>query len=697
MSNKRFLPSLSDKNKKTIISIYSEEKDLGEAELIDHIHGEINRQNRRFKDSDGKPPRAISLKVIRDAVTNIEKLVEDLGRESFKNSTDKKIYIEKRYAELASKLRREPEIIDLERIGITRARFRVTHGTISNLKHDAKLTFPSYFGRIYEFSDVFNDLTRQWIQNAVSQNDIFSVYGVTSAPIVPEHLETVLKFHEIEGGLPIFIPMVKRLEDIDDTIIDLFKKKKCIIAFEDVVINDNFKVKYVDSNEKSLNVISGFSAMEPHTSAIFAGIAQRVQMLPTRKGHHPRVHLSTGTICSKHYRSSINHNLTPDSSSIKKAETKHFPGGFLIEKLSEKTFIPTQIMFDKKNSFTIYGRNYSKDGLKKAGIASAVWGDIHEDEHDKYMVEHSLKYSRHLRIKSLNVHDIFNCSSVSHWNDGMVCLKSYMSMKGLNSLSGELNSLARFFDRLTDVFEKVYVVDSNHDDMLRRAFDKGSVLKDPQNSLLSALLLPAGIFSYFERDEDGLDIGKYVENTLGIKKKTFDKFFGHLSKAPRLLEHAMHLYDVQNPDKIVFLDLESEHEVAGFDLSNHGHKGSGGAKGSIATFIKTFLKAVYGHTHTPAQENYVLYVGHNIDMRPGKRPIYAQGGTGTWALADVLINENMTAHHVFTIKGQRSRFLRDEVLENYSHKKLRSARSLLKGDLATLVYPETVARSFKAA
>lgn len=668
---KEYLPSLSHKEKKIVISEYSAHETVKES--VEAACEKINKLREReakkkgLKTKKSKGYKKVSKAIVKTAMKNIESLIDEEGVNKRAKDNDKKHYIEKRYAELAAKLKRYPTMIDLGDIGISRAEFRETHGKLAELRKSAKVSFSSYFSKIYEWQDILNDITRAWIKKTIRENDIFTVYGLTSAPST-DRIKVIMKFHEIEGGVPIFIPMAKRLEDIDQKIVDLFLQKKCILALEDIDINQNLKIKYVNTNEKSASAITGYSAMEPGKSLIFAGIKQEFTPLPTKKGSHPRMHISTGTISANHHRSSINHNLSAHSRSIQKAESNHFFGGWLVEKHSDRIFIPTQIMMPGEKNFTIYGRKYSKTGVTYKAPDGYVFGDSHDAEKNVSAIQDSLDYSKTLGIKECAVHDIFDCMSSNAHDHDKLCLGSYKALRGKSSTSIEMKDLVETFNVFTKVFKKVNVVDSNHDDMLRRALDSQKMLKDRENSLLAALLLPAAIFSYFERDEEGLDIATIVNRAYGIPKDRFLKHFGFLKDAPRLLEFAVDLFGVERADQINWLDLESQLRIGGFDLSEHGHKGSNGAKGSLLTFSKTFYKSITGHTHTPSQSNYNLSVGHNTDTRPGHRPLYALGGTSTWMIADAMVYENEgcegVAHHVFKINGYRSRFLDQTVLKN---------------------------------
>jgi hypothetical protein len=608
-------------------------------------------------------------------LNNVEGLLHDVNEEKLKNRFNDRNYIEKRFAEVASKLRRIPTIEDMEGISVTRARIRTTHGNITSLAQFSQVKFPHYFEYAHEFKELINDENKKWIAKTIAENDIFSVFGITAAPVVEENLASIMNFHVIEGGMPIFIPMCKRIEDIDQTIIDMFLKRKCILLLEDLDINENVKVKYVNQNEKSADATRGFRKESPGKSVIFAGISQTVKVLPTKKGGHPRIHFSTGTISANHHRASINHNKNPHAPRNLAAETIHFMSGWLIEKISDKLFIPTQIMFDQNHEFTVYGRKYTKNSLILNSPLVHVYGDIHEKEHSKQIMSNSLKIGKSMGIPEAVYHDLYDCTSGSNWNEGRLMYKAYSYLKGESSWAHEVKGTASFLNISTQVYKKSYIVDSNHDDMLLRAMDRGNVFKDPENAFFAFLLGPSAIISFFEKEAIEENPMEFICDRLGINMKALMNKFGFLKDKTSLLEHAVSLFGIDNPEKIEWLDLDSRLNIGGYDLADHGHKASNGSKGSMAGFVGNFIKMVFGHLHQPSQENHILGLGHNIDMSPAKKPKYAKGGTSGWMYADVFIYNTGTSHHVFTINGFRSRFLGDEALGHFSKNKSTGLRN----------------------
>ena len=626
----------------------------------------ISATSEEFLLQMGPKKNKFSEKTIKNILAKIEDLLDEVNENKLKHKFDDRHYVEKRFAEMASKLRRVPSLTDMESISITRARIRTTHGTISDLAHHAKVNFTSYFEYAVEFKELVNDDMRKWLNKAVKENNVFTIFGVTAAPVCVKSLATVLNFHKIEGGLPVFIPMCKRIEDIDQKIIDMFLEKKCIIVLEDLDINENLKLKYVNQNEKSANPTRGFRKEEVSKSIFFAGVSQELRVLSTKKGGHPRIHFSTGSISVNHHRASVNHNKNPHSPRILRAESNHFMSGYLVEKISEKLFIPTQIMFDTKNEFTLYGRRYSKDNLKLVAPMVHAYGDIHEKEHAKDIIKNSLDVSEAMKIPYAIYHDLFDCTSGSHWNEGRLMYKAYSFLKGESSWAGEVRGTNSFLNVSTKVYKKSYIVDSNHDDMLLRALDKGNVFKDPENAFFAFLLAPAAVISFFEKDatdEKPLDI---ICEKLGLSKKILMEKFGYLKNKCSPLEHAVSLFGLDNPEKIEWLDLDSKLNIAGYDLSDHGHKGSNGTKGSGEAFAGSYLKMIFGHTHTPYQSNHIIGLGHNIDMSPAKKPKYAKGGTSTWMYCDAMVNDTETSHHVFTINGYRSKFMGKDALKQFT-------------------------------
>lgn len=589
-------------------------------------------------------------------ISEIEFIYEDCKTEAFREMAQEKLskmtYVEKKYAELASKLTRYPEIIDLENIGLTRAAFRETHGTIEDLRISSRKKFPSYFQYIYEKQHIDNAKINTWAKNIVQKAKTLVVTGITSGPICEKRLNSLLSYCKINKGVLCIIPMCKRVEDMDPRIIRLFLEKKLVLVVQDIPAHSNLILKYITQREATENPLSGMEAI-CKKSFIVGGATQRFKVIPMKKNSLPRAGMSTGVISMPFYRSSINHNKTPRNKSIVKAENNHFMSAWVIDKVNKDYFLPSQLMLlNDDGSFVDLGVRYYANGLVTSDKPiTYVFGDTHGRYMNRKIVKQGHELGKKLGIKEYFYHDSFDGKSVGpHDLHKTAYLISLDINQNQTSLAEELKDYAEQLNEFTK-YGHAYIVDSNHDDMLQRAFERGEILNNKnQNGFMASLLYTASIlFSLKGRVKD---LPKLLKEKFGIDPDAFCALFPAFKDGiPRTLEFAVSLFGLKNPDKITWLDKEDSVTRGGYQLAMHGHQGASGARGSLQGLYKSYMALVMGHTHSPEQRNRFLVCGHNQDLENDLRAHYFEGGTSSWLEADVIIYETGEAQHVFKIGG----------------------------------------------
>lgn len=71
------------------------------------------------------------------------------------------------------------------------------------------------------------------------------------------------------------------------------------------------------------------------------------------------------------------------------------------------------------------------------------------------------------------------------------------------------------------------------------------------------------------------------------------------------------------------------------ELGQHGHLGTGGARGSLQSFIKYRMPTITGHTHSPERAGQNLVVGVTGSLEMG----YNKGGS-KWDRANAFVFDN---------------------------------------------------------
>jgi hypothetical protein len=89
-------------------------------------------------------------------------------------------------------------------------------------------------------------------------------------------------------------------------------------------------------------------------------------------------------------------------------------------------------------------------------------------------------------------------------------------------------------------------------------------------------------------------------------------------------------------DQTIFLRRGESHQIRGIEVSYHGDKGPGGARGSRAAFRRIGVKSVIGHAHAPGIMDGCYQVGTSsrLDLT------YAAGTPSAWLHTHCVIYPN---------------------------------------------------------
>jgi hypothetical protein len=610
-----------------------------------------------------KDSKCMSLKVVLSDIKTARKIAKTLAS-SFSRGTKgrKKDFNERMYGYLASKLKRYPSLIEMnEKVGVTRAMIRETHGTITDLSEKAFRSYPEYFDKIYSNQTIDNDVTKARLKKAI--NKVVSKNGqlvVSSVGHGHHHkaLKTLLKTYKKNNKNVeiLLIPVVEDIHNIDPEIIEMHLRGDVHLIFDDVWAGKNLCVTYLTQSLTTTAPLAGLSKYNMKT-VIVGGNHQIFQPAPVKRGVTPRAIMCPGSITMPAYRSS-RFNSRPHAKSVKRAEENHFHGAWVVQFREDGTFVPRQLMFlNEDGSFPDDGIQYTQKGTKKAKAVAGIMGDLHSEEKSHYTFHEGLKYFKKIGIKKVYVHDGYNSTSHNPHDVRKTAYRAGIGLAGKTNMGHEIKVFADDLNAMTCSYGMdVKIVDSNHDDMFQRAFESGDLLNCPENGFLASLIYPISIIAYFQKRNH--NIADLAKTKYGMDVKSFKEAFKHILDKPKALEFAVGLFGLKKKEKVEFLDLDDSRLEAGYECAIHGHQGANGAKGSVMSLANTFSKIITGHTHMPQQKNFNLCVGHNVDTG-SDRPHYTKGGTTGWMSANGVIYEGGQFQHQFFINPPTN----DEYLE----------------------------------
>lgn len=347
--------------------------------------------------------------------------------------------------------------------------------------------------------------------------------------------------------------------------------------------------------------MSGLEGVSGSRSCVVGFPKVHLKVIPALEGYRPKIMLTTGAVTEKNYT---------DSKSGKKSEFHHTYGFCIVEIKNNEDFFVRQVTAMEDGSFCDLGYIVDKGAVKKVdGISAAVLGDCHVGDHDPIVNKMQKGWLDKLKPKHTILHDVFNGHSVNpHEADDPI--KQYQRhVDGTNRVTHEINEMLSWIDSMKKY--NLVITSANHNDFLDRWIRKADWKKNIANAA-----------EYLEYTNVLLS-GKAPN---GIIDYVIRKRFGSVVKT---------------------LGRNESFSVNGWELANHGDVGANGSRGGIGQYKRLTTKMICGHSHTPAREDGVLYVGTSTKLRVGYNI-----GASSWLNADVIVHKNGKAQHIIYFNGQ---------------------------------------------
>ena len=428
--------------------------------------------------------------------------------------------------------------------------------------------------------------------------DEMARYVVTSAQygasVNGDWLRTLEQYAEHQGAQILVIPTTgadyrdDRLSPSLDSYTIVSGDKKLSPHLQVV----DFQVR---SNQiRPLTGLDDFVGKEGTT--IIGSPKQHLRVVPNSNNDVAKILLSTGSVTSPHYldRHRIN----------KIAKRDHTFGAVFVDTDTNESrpLLSTYrgVLYDLGVKYT--GRNTPTLERPEA----LVLGDWHTGDTDPEVRRSAFDMIERLKPKSIVLHDFFNGHSVNHHNAGKIDARHRDSVEGRSSLEEELKL---GYDELVAFSEasptsRIYLVDSNHHDFLRRYLSEGRFSSDPENLAVGARLLLEHL--------DGHDAVKS----------------GYALMGPL-------------PSNVRFLSRDDDLLVRGWQLASHGDVGANGSRGSERGFMRAYGKSIRGHSHSPGATRDTLTVGTSTKLNLD----YTRGAS-SWMHVHALVHPNGKAQLV---------------------------------------------------
>ena len=598
-----------------------------------------------------------------------------------RNQEQQSDYLAKVYTQLANELHAYPALHELNEVGISRSAIRERFSGIGELREYAEARYPKAFKKVYTIDNIFNDAHHKKMMKIVKKYNRFVVTSIGSGPRFTDAVKSTMNYCKRNNALLILIPTKQNLERVDPVLVQMHLNEEIFITVKDFLLFKNLHISAMEIDEKQVNPLAGMGRyiIKGRDSFIFASPKQMRLPSPIKKKGMPRLLSTTGAITLADYKSTkYRHGRR-----VLMAKNDHLLGALIVE-TNPKTqrFHKRQIQFNIENgSCNDLGIRYNANGTVEINNPSTfVLGDLHSRVKDAEKYLGFLKLGQKLNVPKLGLHDVFDSRFCNPHDRHRSTYIQALEVMGLNSLSEELKILVDDLNTACDHgYEEVYIVDSNHDDMLQRSMDSGEIDKDPRNAFLANFLKPIAVLNHLR--------GKYktkkslmaaLSSLMGVTPEKLVSTFPYIDKEKKTLQFAVELFNLKDPSKVKWLDIDSSWiegangpDGIGYELADHGHKGTNGSRGSLAQGAKHFLKRVTGHSHTDGQINNVFAVGHCSDIEMAD---YAKGGLSSWVFSGILIYDDGHAQHVTSVNGEM-----EYETGRLTFEKLKKNKKLLKG------------------
>jgi hypothetical protein len=335
---------------------------------------------------------------------------------------------------------------------------------------------------------------------------------------------------------------------------------------------------------------------------IVASPKQQMMTLPRPKGAKHRWLYTSRAVTTRHYT---------DSRAGGEAEQDHVFGGIYIEVMEDGT-IKHQELQAEENSGNVFAPMLNESINLGVVVEAMVLGDLHCEKMCADSLNRALDEIEQYNPKEVILHDTLDFMSRNHHNRNS---GRFLYQMGQRTVIDDLRETIAIINRIAEdansSVESVFIVCSNHDLALDLWLDCPHYKADQD-------ILNAKTYYFLKHAIlEHIDLGSDDLNVFDLACRKLADQVGELSS------------------KVTFGVLDEQHVINGFEVGQHGHCGSGGARGSARTFKGYQMPIITGHTHAPQRNGAQLTVGVTGSLEMG----YNKGGSA-WDRANALILSN---------------------------------------------------------
>ena len=350
--------------------------------------------------------------------------------------------------------------------------------------------------------------------------------------------------------------------------------------------------------------LSGLQTYGRGKSVVFPHAKLAFESVPSMRGAHPPVVLTTGAVTVANY--------IPKKAGLK-AEFHHVLGATIVE-VEEATgqYWTRSISADRHGDFQDLDVVVSAGAIRPGNRVKAItWGDIHCPSVEPAMLARLWGADAGSMIETLRpeiqtFHDLMSFEMASRHVEGDPIHRAQMVYAGQSSIEGQVLQGAQFLRQTERPWCRSVVVESNHDERLTRWARRDVDRNDTENvrywHAANVALLDAA------RDgEEGFN----------------------------LVRHCLRAADDRGLDTVDFIPVGGSlvicQDTGGIEIGMHGHSGPNGARGTPTGFARMASRLTIAHMHSPQIHDGVYIAGITGSLDQGYNR-----GPGAWLHAHVV-------------------------------------------------------------
>lgn len=527
---------------------------------------------------------------------------------------DKKFILDT-FVNFVKENKRSPTEAELQNRGVTRNAVRWHFNTVKELKLQARDKNPEVFKNIIDES-TFTKKNFDRLEKLTHKYKKFVITTAVAGCSVHHKFYKALKHYCKKNDalfmvIPVKDPAASVVSNSSWEIDPIFAENNDTIVFGDLALNKNLYISGIKVSAKQIDPTTGLDRLAHDCSFIFGSPKWRMRMLPNAKNRHSHMLISTGAVTLPNYHTE---NYMSQRTAYL-ADYDHKLSALIVELDEGEIFHVRHLTAEPATgNFVDLSDYYKPSGsIAKLNPVLLSMGDTHAGQHDP-VVMNAWKEVVDLTKPDYTIqHDLFNGQSINHHGWDRAVSRAKLAIKGDNSLEEELKTTAEVLKEVSSWTKKgAVVVKSNHDEWLMQYLESGKFVKDPINFFTATELI-----NKVKEGEDPLAAG--VGKFLTEKEK----------------------------EKVMWLAMDEEFNIAGIECGAHGHKGPNGSRGTLNSLEKAYGGCIIGHSHAAGILRDAWQNGTST-----LKDLGYNSGASSWSHSSTLLYPNGARQMIHVIKGK---------------------------------------------